>query len=39
MKKQLKLRSDTLRKRLRCASGIIIRCSTLDVQCSKFNLF
>jgi hypothetical protein len=36
---EIKLRSDTRRKRLRCASDIIIRCSTLDVRCSMFNLF
>ena len=30
--KQIKLRSGTWRKRLRCASDIVIRCSTLGVQ-------
>jgi hypothetical protein len=29
-------RSDTRRKRLRCASDFIIRCSTFGVQCSTF---
>jgi hypothetical protein len=28
---EIKLRSDTRRKRLRCASDIIIRCSTFNV--------
>jgi hypothetical protein len=35
----IQLRSGTRRKRLRCASDIIIRCSTLDVQCWMFSLF
>jgi hypothetical protein len=50
MKKQMKLncgatrgahaaQARALRERLRCASDIIIRRSTLGVQCSKFNLF
>jgi hypothetical protein len=33
------MRSDTRRKRLGCASDIIIRCSMLDVRCSTFFFF
>jgi hypothetical protein len=37
MKKEIEMRSDTRRKRPRCVSDIIIRCSKLDVGCSMLN--